>query len=347
MTGRPLLASLVAGLVATACGSSSPERGAPTPPAAQPVVVETAPAEADVAPGGTLLFTAKVTGSADTLVRWSVDEPGGGSIAANGRYTAPAIEGTFHVRAEHAASTTNGNTNGGSLRVPGAVSTSAKGGGKSVVHVGKVGSAQQVVVVVNPGTATVPAGGSVTFAAAVTGTANTSVGWSVQEGAICGSVSSAGVYSAPNVASTCHVVATSKVDTTRSASASITVTAPPPSAVAISISPATATLDACKAQVFTATVTNATNGAVTWTVIEAGGGTVTNGTYTAPQTAGTYHVVATSVADPTKTVQGTITVGPEKVMSVAVAPGSGTVQANGALAFAATVTTTCGTFAAQ
>jgi hypothetical protein len=72
-----------------------------------------------------------------------------------------------------------------------------------------------------------------------------------------------------------------------------------------------------------------------------------NGIYTAPQTAGTYHVVATSVADPTKTVQGTITVGAEKVVSVAVSPGSGTVTSNGTLAFAATVTTSCGTFAAQ
>jgi hypothetical protein len=72
-----------------------------------------------------------------------------------------------------------------------------------------------------------------------------------------------------------------------------------------------------------------------------------NGIYTAPQAAGTYHVVARSVADTTKTVQGTITVGPEKVVSVGVAPGTGTVTANGTLAFAASVTTTCGVFAAQ
>jgi len=42
-----------------------------------------------------------------------------------------------------------------------------------------------------------------------------------------------------------------------------------------------------------------------------------------------------------------VTVGAEKIVSVAVAPGSGTVNANGTMAFAATVTTTCGTFAAQ
>jgi hypothetical protein len=88
---------------------------------------------------------------------------------------------------------------------------------------------------------------------------------------------------------------------------------------------------------------------VTWTVTEgaAGGSVAGNGLYTAPQAVGTFHVVATSVADPTKTVQGTITVGPEKVLSVAVVPGSLTVQPNGAQTFAAKITTTCGTFDAQ
>ena len=80
---------------------------------------------------------------------------------------------------------------------------------------------------------------------------------------------------------------------------------------------------------------------------ETGGGTVLNGAYISPSTAGTYHVMAVSQADGTKTAQATITVGPEKVLSVAVTPGSGTVLANGQLTFAANVTTTCGTFAAQ
>jgi hypothetical protein len=35
------------------------------------------------------------------------------------------------------------------------------------------------------------------------------------------------------------------------------------------------------------------------------------------------------------------------VVSVEVAPGTGTVTANGTLAFAASLTTTCGVFAAQ
>ena len=58
-------------------------------------------------------------------------------------------------------------------------------------------------------------------------------------------------------------------------------------------------------------------------------------------------MVATSLADPTRTSEGTVTVGAERVLAVAVTPGSGTVTPNGALAFSAMVTTTCGTFAAQ
>ena len=122
------------------------------------------------------------------------------------------------------------------------------------------------------------------------------------------------------------------------------MTAPP---VTIAINPTTATLDACRGQVFTATVGNTSNTAVTWTITEAGGGTVTNGAYVAPTAAGLYHVVAVSQADPSKTATATVTVGAERILSVAVVPGSGTVTATGTMAFAANVTTTCGTFSAQ
>jgi len=414
MTHRPLLATLLAALVVSACGGSSPDAGTNTPPAGQTVVVQTAPVQADIAPGGTVQFSAVVTGTAETSVRWTILEANGGTIDASGLYTAPATAGAFHVKAA-------------------SIIASVTSVGASVVKVKKGAPVEPVAVAVNPGVVNLPPLGSATFAAVVTGTANVAVTWTVQEGSSCGSVSSAGVYTAPNSASTCHVVATSAADITKSASATVTVTsapvvtvsvspatattttggtltfaaavsgttagqstaatwsvpagagsigattgvyvapatagtyvitatsvaaptrigtatvtvtAPAP-VVAIAISPTVATLDACRGQVFTATVTNSSNTNATWSVLEAGGGTVVNGIYTAPQTAGTYHVVATSAADPTKTVQGTIIVGAEKVVSVAVNPGSGTVTANGTLAFAATVTTTCGTFAAQ
>jgi hypothetical protein len=123
--------------------------------------------------------------------------------------------------------------------------------------------------------------------------------------------------------------------------------APPPPPSTLSVSPASATLDACKGVSFAAQLPAGTDPAVRWSVLEAGGGTVSNGTYTAPSAAGTYHVVATSASNPSAQAVATVTVTPEKVLSVAVVPGSAQVSAGGGLAFRATVTTTCGTFAAN
>jgi hypothetical protein len=64
--------------------------------------------------------------------------------------------------------------------------------------------------------------------------------------------------------------------------------------------PATAIGGAARATISTA---------VTWSIVEAGGGQVSaSGLYTAPATLGTYHVVATSVASPAATAQATVTV---------------------------------------
>jgi len=71
-----------------------------------------------------------------------------------------------------------------------------------------------------------------------------------------------------------------------------------------------------EAQVFTATVTGTINTAVVWSVQEgsAGGGIVSTSentaTYTAPQATGTFHVVVTSQADPTKSAIAVTQVGP-------------------------------------
>jgi hypothetical protein len=205
------------------------------------------------------------------------------------------------------------------------------------------------VVAVTPGSASVYTGGTTNFAATVTGITageSTSVTWSVPAGA--GTIgATTGVYVAPATPGTYVVTATSVATPAGTRTATVTVTAPPPPAVTIAISPTTATLDACATRAFTATVGNSTNTAVTWTITEAGGGTVTSGSYVAPTIEGTYHVVARSVADTTRTASATVVVGPEKVLSVAVTPGSGTVAANGQVTFAATVTTSCGTFAAN
>ncbi len=98
-------------------------------------------------------------------------------------------------------------------------------------------------------------------------------------------------------------------------------TPPPPPApvVAVVISPTTATLVVNGTQTFSATVSGNANTSATWTVTEgAAGGTITaGGVYTAPATPGTYHVVATSVADGTKSATATVTVTPVPAAALA------------------------------
>ncbi|MFO0582306.1 MAG: Ig domain-containing protein [Anaeromyxobacter sp.] len=90
------------------------------------------------------------------------------------------------------------------------------------------GGAQGIEVAVSPPAAQVLTSGTQAFAATVTNAAAVTVTWTVQEGATGGSVSAAGLYTAPGTAGTFHVVATSTADPTRQGSATVTVKAPPP-----------------------------------------------------------------------------------------------------------------------
>jgi hypothetical protein len=178
------------------------------------------------------------------------------------------------------------------------------------------------------------------FVAAVTGTSATAVTWTVLEGSPGGTVTNAGLYTAPATASVYHVVVTSAADPTKSATATVTVTtAPQP--VTVTVSPGSPTVQAGATQQFTAVVTGSPNTSSTWSVSEgASGGTVSStGLYSAPATAGTYHVVATSVADPTRTATAIVTVtAAPPIVTVTVSPGTVTVAPGGTQQFTATVT---------
>lgn len=82
---------------------------------------------------------------------------------------------------------------------------------------------KKVSVSVSPMTATIKAGTTQAFTASVIGSSNTTVTWKVDENN-GGTITSAGVYTAPMMAGTYHVTATSAADTKRSATATITVT---------------------------------------------------------------------------------------------------------------------------
>jgi len=78
---------------------------------------------------------------------------------------------------------------------------------------------------------------------------------------------------------------------------------------AVTITPTSVTVAPSATYQFTAAVTGNSNTAVTWSVVEAGGGSVsTSGLYTAPASAGTYHVKVTSQADTTVSATATVTV---------------------------------------
>ncbi len=85
-----------------------------------------------------------------------------------------------------------------------------------------------------------------------------------------------------------------------------------PQVVSVSLSPAGASLWTGGTQAFQATVTGTSNTAVTWSVVETSGGSVTTaGLYTTPGTAGTYHVKAVSLADTSKSAQAPVSVAVE------------------------------------
>jgi hypothetical protein len=250
---------------------------------ATPVEVSLSPATVQMPVAGIQRFTATVTGTANTQVRWSVTEAGGGTIDASGLYTAPTVGGTFHV-----------------------VATSVVDPGKTATATVTVEpELSPVSVSIAPEAVDLLTGGTQTFTATVTGTADTAVRWSVTE-ADGGTVDASGRYTAPSTPGTYHVVATRVADPSERATATVRVTAA--ETVTVTVAPTEAQVGTGETVDFTATVTGTANTQVSWSV--TGGSIDTAGHYTAPATAGTYQVVATSVADPSKSASATVRVRP-------------------------------------
>ena len=186
-----------------------------------------------------------------------------------------------------------------------------------------------ITLTISPTVATLAPGGTQNFSAAVAGNSNTGVTWSVQEGTAGGSINSGGLYTAPLVSGVYHVIATSQANTGVTSSAVVTVSG---SYSTITISPTSATVPEGAGQTFTAVVSS--GGGVDWSVQEAAGGTITSsGIYTAPQIAGTFHVIATNVVNSSQTATATVTVVGNRAFSVVysfTAPSNGYFFQNGA-----------------
>lgn len=260
------------------------------------ITVAVSPSTATVALGNSQTFTATVSGATDKTVTWSVvGGAANGSVTSAGIYKAPSAmpaSPTVKVRATASANT-------------------------SVYAEATVTLAQPptVVVSVSPATATVTLGATAGFSATITGSANTGVSWSVVGGSANGSVTSAGLYTAPATmpaVATVTLRATSAANALASADASITLVPPP---VIVQVSPASASVQIGFTKQFTATVTGTANRTVTWTVIGgAANGTVTSaGLYATPTAmpgSPTVTVRATSTADPTSKADVVVTLLP-------------------------------------
>lgn len=222
--------------------------------------------------GETRSFTANVP------VHWAIQEgAAGGSITNGGVYTAPNKSGTFHVIATSQADTTQSAT--------------------AQVFIAAV------AISLTKTTATIDVSNQFQLTANVTGTVNLAVSWAIQEGASGGTITSSGVYTAPGTDGTFHVIATSQADTSRKATATVTV-----ASLAVSVSPLSDVLGPFGIRDFSATVNTSLNTNVTWSVQEGavGGAIAASGQYTAPNQTGSFHVVATSVQDPTRGASSTV-----------------------------------------
>ena len=183
-----VLGVVVVSLVVVAC--SGPAR----------VSIAVVPTEVTLAAGASQVFVVSVAGTSDTSVSWAVT--GGTLVGAGGSvtFTAPSTAGVVELSA----------------------ASNAAVGVRAVARITVV--VPVVGVTLEPASVALPVGGTQSLTATVTGSVDTSVTWS----ATCGGVAGGGntvTYSAPGVAGSCTVTATSSADPSKSASASVTVTA--------------------------------------------------------------------------------------------------------------------------
>jgi len=190
--------TIAAALGVWGCGGSSTSSSSPPPSL---ISVTVTPNSVTVTRDATQAFTAKVTGTTNTAITWSVGESSGGTIDSGGLYTPPQNgAGTFHVIA------------------------------KSQANSATIGTAVVTVpspqVTIDPVAATLRPEGTRMFAATVSGLTNTAVNFTIQESA-GGLINNAGLYTAPTAGGFYHVLATSIEETTVTASATVTVTTSP------------------------------------------------------------------------------------------------------------------------
>jgi hypothetical protein len=295
-----------------------------------PVTISVSPPSVALAAGGTQTIAATVQNALNPAVTWYVNDIAGGaintvgSISAAGVYVAPASVAsltTVTVKAISQADPT-----------------------KSAMALVSI---NPVAISVLPDSVLLGGGGTQTFVATVQNSADSAVDWSVNnirggDIATVGSISPAGVYTAPTAvanSTTVTVKAVSQADPSKAAMAQVSI-----SAVAISVSPGSSSLGGGGTQTFSATVQHTTNTAVTWSVNDILGGDIAtvgsisdSGVYLAPTSVSAQTVVtvkALSQAQPVKFGTAQVTLKP---IAVLVSPAAFSLGGGGTQNFAAMV----------
>jgi hypothetical protein len=350
-------------IAATSVASPAVSQGLPVALAAPPPKTVNTPVtlalngEATVTLGTTSQYTATITGSTNTNVTWSVNGVAGGntsvgSISTSGLYTAPATDSQVlevTIAATSAADPAVSQSKLVALSeppTPPIISSGASG-----------------VTVSLSGATSVTLGTKSQYTAAVTGSTDTSVIWSVNgiDGGndAVGSIAANGLFTAPGAAagsSTVIITATSVADPYVSQSLTVALSAPPQpptgggSAPAVTIKlsgPKVVTLEATVQ--YKATVAGNSNHSVVWSVNGITGGDSTVGTisshgnYTAPisiPASSSVTITATSVADPSvsKSLNITFSTPPPDDPVALVLSGPTTVVLGASAQFSAIVT---------
>jgi hypothetical protein len=273
VTKSKLFAGCIALAIASTLAGCGGTSSSSTPPApVSNVSVSLNQTSVNVAVNATAQFTATVQNTTNTAVTWSVDGVAGGNattgtISASGVYTAPAVAGSHKVTATSVADTTK--------------SASAS------VAVGALAA-------ISPATAVLPPSAPQQFSSSIQGFSNTSITWAVNQvvggNATVGTITMAGMYTAPALPGTYTVTATSAADSSVTASATVTVGT-------ITLSPTSATLAGSQQQQFTPTASAGVT-TFTWSVDGTVGGSATvgiistSGLYMAPAQAGSHTVTA-------------------------------------------------------
>jgi Phosphoesterase family len=144
------------------------------------------------------------------------------------------------------------------------------------------------------------------------GSYSSAVTWS----ASAGTVSASGILTAPATAGTVTVTATSMQDPTKSGTASVTVQPPPSPTIAsvqVTCNPSTVNVGANSQCNVTIKGTGNYSSAVTWSA--SVGAINASGLFTAPATAGSATITATSVQDAAQSGEATVTVESQMVQS--------------------------------